>query len=89
MRRAKNKRYVEYQIVIAPDSRTGSQKSCFTAFVPALGIADDGDSVEEAFQNIRELITFHLKSLRKEKQPLPGEPVSGGFITTARIAVPA
>ncbi len=89
MKRTKEKRYIEYRIVITPDRRTGSGEPGFSAYVPALGIADDGDSVEEAFQNIRKLIAFHLESLRKEKEPLPKEPISGGFITTARIAMPA
>lgn len=83
------RKYLEYRVVITPDVRTGSGERCFTAFVPALGIADDGDSVEEAFQNIQKLISFHLESLRKEKQALPEESVSGGFIATARVAMPA
>ena len=85
----RDKRYVEYRIVITPDVRTGSGEKGFTAFVPALGIADSGDSVEEAFQNIRKMIAFHLESLRKEKQILPVEQPSAEFITIARIAVPA
>ena len=83
----RNKRYFEYRIVITPDVRTGSGEKGFTAFVPALGIADSGDSVEEAFQNVRALIAFHLECLRKEKQPLPVEQPSAEFITTARVAV--
>ncbi len=85
----RNKRYFEYRIVITPDVRTGSGEKGFTAFVPALGIADSGDSVEEAFQNIHKMIAFHLESLRKEHQPLPMEQPSAEFITTARVAVHA
>lgn len=89
MKRTKEKRYVEYRIVITPDVRTGSGERGFFAYVPALGIADDGDSVEEAYENIRALIAFHLASLRREKEPLPVEQPSAEFITTARVAVPA
>lgn len=85
--RRQNKRYFEYRIVITPDVRTGSGEHCFTAFVPTLGIATDGDSVEEALQNIQEMIAFHLECLRKEKQPLPVEQPTMDFITTARVAV--
>lgn len=85
--RAKN--YLEYRIVIAPDVRTGSRRTCFTAFVPVLGIAADGDTVEEARENAKNLITFHIESLKKEGEVLPVESVANEFITTARIPMPA
>ncbi len=69
--------------------RTGSGEPGFTAYVPALGIADGGDTVEEAFDNVRKLIAFHLESLRKEGLPLPAEQAMAEFITTARVAVSA
>ncbi len=87
--RQRPKRYYEYRILITPDIRTGSGERGFTALVPALGIATGGDSVEEAFRNIQEMIAFHLECLRKEKQPLPVEYPTTDFITTARVAVPA
>ncbi|MFY9462877.1 MAG: type II toxin-antitoxin system HicB family antitoxin [Candidatus Sungiibacteriota bacterium] len=83
------KRYIDYRIVITPDTRTGSGDLGFTALVPVLGIATGGDSVEEALRNIQEMIVFHLECLRKEKQPLPMEQPTADFITTARVAVPA
>ena len=82
-----DKKYIEYRIVITPDTRTGSGERCFTAFVPLLGIATGGDSVEEALGNIREMIAFHLECLRREKQSLPMEQPMADFITTARVAV--
>ena len=85
----REKKYVEYRIVITPDTCTGSGEHCFTAFVPVLGIATGGDSVEEALENIREMIVFHLECLRREKQSLPVEQPLVYFITTARVAVPA
>jgi len=87
--RQRSKRYYEYRILITPDTRTGSGEHGFTALVPALGIATGGDSVEEAFQGIQEMIAFHLESLRKEKRPLPVEYPTADFITTARVAVSA
>lgn len=87
--RQRRQRYFEYRIVITPDTRTGSGERGFTALVPALGIATDGDSVEEALRHIQEMIAFHLECLRKEKQPLPVEQPTADFITTARVAMPA
>ena len=86
--RRREKKYVEYRIVITPDTRTGSEERCFTAFVPVLGIATAGDSVEEALENIQRMIAFHLGCLRKERQSLPVERPTADFITTARVAVP-
>ena len=86
--RRRNKKYLEYRILITPDVRTGSGERCFAAFVPVLGIATDGDSVEEALRNIRDMIVFHLECLRKEKQPVPMEHAAD-FVTMARVAVPA
>lgn len=87
--RAKSKKYFEYRILITPDIRIGTKKQCFTAFVPVLGIATDGDTVEEAFENAKNLIEFHLETLRKNRQIIPVEDSSREFIATARIAVPS
>ena len=85
----RTEKYLEYKILITPDLRTGTRKHCYTAFVPVLGIATDGDTVEEAFENTKALIEFHVESLHREKQPIPFEDSSREFITTARVAVPS
>ncbi len=85
----KMRKYLEYRILITPDLRSGSRKRCYTALVPVLGIAADGDSTKEAFENIQKLIVFHLESLRKEGKSLPVEKFSGEIITTARVLIPA
>ena len=43
------KKILNYRVVITPDQRTGTGKPCYTAYVPLLGIATDGDTIEEAF----------------------------------------
>ncbi len=85
----RTRKYLEYKVLITPDIRTGSQARCYTAYVPILGISTSGDTVEEAFGNAKELIAFHLESLRKERAVLPIEKSSEEFIATARIAVPS
>lgn len=82
------KRYLEYRILITPDFRIGSKEDCYTALVPVLGIATDGDTVELALENAKNLIEFHLDSLRAEKQLIPVEDFSREFIATARVAMP-
>lgn len=44
---------LNYRIIIEPDQETGTNKPGFTAYCPTLGIADDGDTVEEALKNIK------------------------------------
>ena len=50
---------LDYRVIIKPDERVGSGKSCYVAYCPTLGVADDGDTVEEALKNIKSTIEFH------------------------------
>lgn len=86
---AKIKKVFNYQVIIYPDKTVGQNKPCFTAFCPALEIADSGRTIEEALENIKGLIRFHLECLKKEKAPIPE---SFGLdkeeiITTAKVSV--
>jgi len=80
---------LNYQVIIYPDKTVGSNKPCFTAFCPALEIADSGKNIEEAFENIKSLIRFHLECLKKEKAPIPESFAleKEGLITTAKVSV--
>ena len=86
--KGRTNKYLEYKILIMSDVRTGTGHFCYSALVPVLGIAADGDTIEEAFKNARTLIEFHLEALRKEGRSIPTEDPSKEFITTARVAVP-
>jgi len=79
---------LNYRVIIESDQRTGSQKSCFTAFCPTLGIADDGDTIEEALENIKSLIKFHVRCLLEEKQPIPVDKEDSILVTSVKISLP-
>ena len=64
-------RVLNYHIIITPDKQTGTGKSGYTAFCPTLGVADDGDTIEEAKQNIKRAIELYIKSLAEDKQEIP------------------
>jgi len=83
------KKILDYQVIIYPDETVGSNKPCFTAYCPVLGIADSGKNIEEALENIKSLIKFHLECLKKEKSPIPKGFPSGKeeIITTAKVSV--
>ncbi len=71
-----------YRIIIEPDKRIASGKACFTARCPTLGLAADGENVEETLKNIKGLIEFHLKCLADEGLEIPIDNVSEEVIST-------
>lgn len=83
------KKLLNYYVLIKEDRRTGTGKPCFSAFVPILGIAADGDSVEETLENIKETIRFHIECLVAEGEEVPTEERGEPFITTASVPYPA
>lgn len=63
-----------YTVLIHPDHEVGG----FYATVPALpGVADQGESVEETLENVKEALTFTLESMIEDGEELPpDDPVS-------------
>jgi len=77
-----------YQIIIYPDKTFGGNKTCFTAYCPALEIADSGETIEEALKNIKSLIKFHLECLKRERFSIPKDSLPNDqLITTARVSI--
>jgi len=78
-----------YQVIVYSDRTVGSNKPCFTAYCPILEVADSGKTIDEALNNIKNLIKFHLECLKKEKSPIPnGFALKGEeVITTAKVSI--
>ena len=55
-----------YTVVIDKEKRTGTNKDCYTALVPALGIATEADTQAQVKKDIKELVQFHIECLSKE-----------------------
>jgi predicted RNase H-like HicB family nuclease len=53
-------KYLNYLIIVQPDKRTGAGEACYSVYCPNLGLADSGDTIEEAIDNMQKLIGFHL-----------------------------
>jgi len=83
-----DKKVLNYLIVVEPDKRTGTKKSCFSVYCPILGLADSGDTIEEAISNMEKLIQFHLECLLKEGESIPMEKPEKGIIGTVQISLP-
>ena len=80
---------LNYSIIIEPDTETGTNKPGFSAHCPALGIADDGNTVEEALANIKKTIKFHLDCLAEEGKKIPISTSAQSFLTNIQVTAPA
>lgn len=78
---------LNYRIIIDPDEQTGTEKPGFTALCPTLGVADDGDTIEEALKNIRGAIKAYVDSLIEDNLPVPVDQPDKDIVTTAQIDV--
>lgn len=79
---------LNYRIIIEPDRETGTNKAGFTAYCPTLGVADDGDTIEEALQNIQGAIQAYVDSLIADKKPIPTDKTERDIVTSTQIEVP-
>lgn len=78
---------LNYRVIIKPDKQTGTAKPGFTAFCPTLGVADDGDTVEEAIKNVRGAIKAYVESLIEDKEPVPVDDPEKDILTTTQINI--
>jgi len=74
-----------YRIIIKQDAYPDTKKVCYSALCPTLGLADYGDSVEEAVRNINDLIRFHLGSLENEGKEIPVDEPEKELVTEVQV----
>jgi predicted RNase H-like HicB family nuclease len=59
-----------YSVLLLPDPDEGG----YTVLVPALpGCITEGDTLEEALDNVREAISLHVDALIAGGEPVPAE----------------
>ncbi len=78
---------LNYHVIVKPDIETGTGKPGFTAFCPTLGVADDGDTVEEAITNVKEAIRTYVSSLKADGLFVPTDNPSQDILT--QVSLPA
>lgn len=77
---------LNYRVIVEPDTRLGTNEKCFTAYCPTLGVADDGDTIDEALENIREGIQCHIEALVKDGEEVPRpDNLSEGVVSGVNI----
>lgn len=79
------KTVLNYRVILRPDIRLGSKKSCYVAFCPTLGLADDGDTPQEALDNIQGTIIFHVECLQKERKEIPVDRPNEELVTNTQV----
>lgn len=56
-----------YEVVVEPD-----EDGVYVATVPSVpGVAEQGETVEEAVDNLKEILLFHLESLEETGEEMP------------------
>jgi|GEM_PF-354919 predicted RNase H-like HicB family nuclease len=86
MRSKMQTQVLNYRIIVSPDKQTGTGKPGFVAQCPTLGIADDGDTVEEALANVKQAIQVFVDSLVEDKEPVPVDLTEQDIVTTTQVS---
>lgn len=76
---------LNYRIIIEPE-KVG-RKTVFNAYCPTLGVADYGDSIEEAIKHIQSLIKFHIECLLEDKVEVPVDNLENEIVVSTRISI--
>jgi predicted RNase H-like HicB family nuclease len=76
---------LNYRIIIEPEKM--GRKTVYNAYCPTLGVADWGNSVEEAIKHIQSLIKFHIECLLEDKVEVPMDNLDKEIVASTRISI--
>lgn len=76
---------LSYRIIIEPEKM--GKKKVYNAYCPTLGVADYGDSIDEAVKHIRSLIKFHIECLLEEGLEVPPENTEKEIVTSTKVFI--
>lgn len=79
---------LNYRIIIEPETDAKTGKVVYTALAPKIGVADWGNSVEQALSRIKEAIECHIESLLKHNKAIPREDGSDFMVATTSVTLP-
>lgn len=79
------KKVLNYRIIIEKERSGRKGRYVFNAYCPTLGIADYGNTIDQAIDRITSLMHFHIESLIEEKYPVPVEKDATTVITSIAI----
>lgn len=76
---------LNYRIIIEPEKQ--GKKTVYNAYCPTLGVADYGDTIDEALRNINSLVKFHIECLLEDGLEVPEENTNEEIITSTKIYI--
>ena len=76
---------LNYRIIIEPEKQ--GKKTVYNAYCQTLGVADYGDSIDEAIKNIKSLIKFHVECLLEEGLEVPQENTTHELIASTTVSI--
>lgn len=79
------KKVLNYRVIIEPEKM--GKKTVYNAYCETLGLADYGNTVEEALKSMRSLIKFHIECLIEEGKEIPHENTDQELITTTKVSI--
>lgn len=72
-----------YEVVVEPD-----EDGVYVATVPSVpGVAEQGETVEEAVENLKEILLFHLESLDESGEEIPPSDKSSREVRSLELTV--
>lgn len=75
---------LNFRVILEPEKM--NKKTVYNAYCPTLGIADFGDTIEEALEHMKEGIELSLECMEKEKQEIVSDNIEEQFITSLQIS---
>ncbi|HCR36009.1 hypothetical protein A2130_04165 [Candidatus Woesebacteria bacterium GWC2_33_12] len=78
---------LDYRVIIEPENYSNGDK-VYNAYCPTLGVADYGDTIEEALSSLKDGIELAVESLAKEKLEIPSDDISNQIVTQTQINFP-
>ncbi|MDP3974339.1 MAG: hypothetical protein Q8P92_05910 [Candidatus Daviesbacteria bacterium] len=79
------KQVLNYRIIIEPGKM--GKKVVYNAYCNTLGLADYGNSIDEAVKNIKSLIKFHIECLLEDGTEVPTENTEEELITSTKVSI--
>lgn len=80
------KQVLNYRIIIEPEKM--GRKTVYNAYCPTLGVADYGNSIDEALKSIKDGIELAMECLRDEGKEIPVDNIKGQTLTTTEVEIP-
>ena len=79
------KQVLNYRIIIEPEKM--GRKIVYNVYCDTLGLADYGDSIDEAVKNIKLLIKFHIECLLEDGLEVPTENTEEELVASTKVSI--